>query len=133
MAWAIGIIIFLFLMFVSATFRSVVVVLIAVIGVGLWWFIESQQEKELRARSLIQPSEIELTGLRISRSFGTSYQVLGTVKNLSQLHILSSIILKFRAYDCPGGEITGECDVIGEATTSPQIGAPPGQVRSFDG
>jgi hypothetical protein len=101
-------------MFVSATFRSVVVVLIAVIGVGLWWSIENQHEKELRAHSLIQPSEIELSDLRISKNFGSSYQVLGTVNNLSKRHILSSIILKFFAYDCPAEKITGECDVIGE-------------------
>jgi len=135
MGWLIATIVVLFfvwLLVVSPWFRRFAVVVVVVIGIGIWWFVSKQEEKARLAAERIKPTEIELTDLSMWNSYGTSYQVGGKVRNLSPHYTVSRITLKISAYDCPGDEITPQCDVIGDQTVSAYLGVPPGQVRSLD-
>ena len=134
MGWIIGIIaviVFLWMMIAYPRFRVTVIVIIVLAGLGIWWATENQKKKQRLALDLIKPAEIELTEFRIAGGTA-SWDVTGKVKNLSPSYTLLSISLEITAYDCPGEEINSQCDIIGEDTVTPSVGAPPGQVRSFD-
>jgi hypothetical protein len=135
MTWIAGIVVVLALVWLSLKspgFRVFVLVAVVLVGAGIWWFVSRQEEKARLASELIKPSEVQLSDLSLRDSVGTRKVFTGRVKNLSTAYTLSTISLRLTAYDCPGQEVTKECDIIGQADVTPALRVPPGEVRTFD-
>jgi hypothetical protein len=116
----------------SVAFR-VFLLAAALIGAGAaWWFANREREESRLATEVIKPSELELSDVTLRHAVGTRRVISGRAKNLSATYTLAGFSLRLTAYDCPGQEITKECDIIGQADVAPAVQVPPGQVRSFD-
>ncbi len=135
MAWLIGILLlifFLWLLVVSPGFRGLVLILIVVVGFGIWWLLDNRLEQERTARQLIMPSDIQLADLEMGKRLsGSTYELSGKIKNLSKLYSLRSLRFDIKAYDCPSSAMLDECDIIGQELETVYVLVPPGQVRDF--
>jgi hypothetical protein len=66
----------IYLLVVSKRFRLGFVIVVALIGGGIWLFVKNQEAAEQRSLSLVNPSEIELRNLQLASDYG-SYKLRG--------------------------------------------------------
>ena len=114
--------------FVAAT---VVLILVLAAAVALWLLIahEEQAAEREAAKARIRESEIELVDLRMGPGYGSSFNVVGRVRNRSARYTLSELRLKFTMSDCVENR---QCEIVGESVESIYLGVPPGQARDLD-
>lgn len=96
----------------------------AIAALGGWLYDQSQQTNSQRAKTLIPPSEVELSNLKISSYFGG--EIFGNIKNNSKSSI-DSIELFIRVSSCKDKD----CIIIGTDDVYVFTHAPPGQMRGF--
>jgi hypothetical protein len=132
MGWIVGLAVGGFLVWLvirSPGFRKAALGVLILLGVGIAYYVYLQSEKQYDAITLIKPSEIALTDVTMDRD-GVGSTLKATVRNTS-MHALESLSLHIKAFDCPGQEVSAECDTIGDQTVSAYVPTPPGQVRSI--
>jgi len=132
--WISGIAVVCFLVWllvVSPRFRVYALIALLLAGGAIWWVIRSREEEARIEATLIKPSEVEITDATLWDTYG-SHKIVGTVRNLSDRHLLASFSLHITAFDCPNDAITQDCNAIGDETVSVHANVPPGQVRKFD-
>jgi hypothetical protein len=131
---------------VSRMFRIVVGILVLA-GVG-WFMVESDKAEKQKVAdktatqareakreahqtelwSRVSPSEVELRNPLLSpQSYGSEFNLTGTVKNLSSQQ-LGAFEIDVTALDCPPRE---KCEVIGHSSEVVWADVPPQQVRGI--
>jgi hypothetical protein len=126
-------------MVASPAFRNFVFVLLAVVGGGLWWLIESSNRNAEKARverasqeyaaaTAIKLADLSLENVNLKKaSYGLADFILdGTVTNSSAFP-LGTIYFEVTMTDCQNGN----CRIVGQATTSASVTVPAGQLRAF--
>ena len=137
MVWLVaigGLIFCIWLMVVSPAFRGVMLILIAIVGVGIFYLIrqsneesERSKQREAAALTLIQPTQLVLNNVKLGQSYG-NWQVGGTIKNNSQ-YPLSQFWLHVTVRDCP---TETSYVTIGDDHVGVGVKVPPGQLRAFN-
>ena len=133
-------------MIVSPGFRSLVILILIAVGIGIFWLIQSnKKESEQRqqqaaaneqwALTSIKPSDISLTGVSLAQN-GSYWQLKGTITNNSKFN-LGFIRFLVTMQDCPdqsckiiGQEDTRTADSRYSSTVQTTL-VPAGQVRLF--
>jgi len=126
-------------MIASPVFRNFVLIVLLIIGGGIWWLIDSDNKRaeksraERAAQEYIATTAIKLEDLRLENvtlkkaGYGLSDFVLeGTVTNNS-VFALGIIYFEIVLTDCQ----SGNCRVVGQTTGSSSVTVPAGQVRAF--
>lgn len=110
--------------------RSVAAVLAIAVLIAGYIYIDGEREnaKRKQAAQLIQPSDVELSGMTLTwPTYGTAH-MKGTIKNNSAYEI-KSIEFRVTISDCPKPL---NCVTIGEDTSSDYVTVPSGQARALD-
>jgi hypothetical protein len=130
MAWLVGIVVLLLLVF-STGFRKVAGVLVALVAVIVGIFVVTQRESERQARALIPASVVDLREVRLQPDSFGAYKLVGRIKNNSPSYTLTGLSLKIVLEDCEGGDTSQpSCVTIGESEEHPLFeNIPAGQVR----
>ena len=132
MWWLIGflvVVIAIWLLVVSKTFRIVAIAAIVLVVGGIYVGIEYWERQTRIEQNLIKHEEIEIRDLSLSGS----YQLTGSLKNLNSSYTLSRLTLDLKFYDCPDKNTSlKDCDIVGDVEEHIYINVPPGQVRGFD-
>ncbi len=123
----------------SPAFRNFVILLVILIGGGLWWAIDSsnktseknriqQAAAEQFAISAIKLSDLKVDGVKlIKQNYGLFDYVLdGLVTNMS-IYQLSTIYFEVTMTDCQNNN----CRIVGQQNTSASVYVPAGQMRAF--
>ena len=126
-------------MVASPAFRSIVFIVLLVMGGGLWWLIDnsnkiaekSRIEREAQERfalTAIKVSDLRLDDVKLKKvSYGLSDYILeGTIINNSG-YSLGRMWFEVTLTDCQNEN----CRVVGQTTVSASMIVPPGQVRAF--
>jgi len=100
----------------------VMVVLAAVIAALVWYL----RFGDPQGAGLIQPSELQLTNLDMTRQYRSSYRMTARLVNRSPDYALRSVTITITASDC-----TDDCIVIGEAERTINVDIPPRQARDI--
>lgn len=128
MWWVIAIIVII-AAFAFPRFGVVLLVLLALAGGGLFMaHLNNQQERAASTRRMTT-TEVELTDLRLGRQYGSSYKLVGRVRNASPKYTLQEFSLRILVRDCAEPQT---CETIGETTDSVYVSVPPGQIRGID-
>jgi len=128
MWWLIGIVIVI-AAFAFPRFGKALLVLATIVVVGILIVIANERQESAAARTRVSASEIDLLDLRLGSSYGSSYRLVGRLRNRSPRYTLSSLSIKVTMRDCTA---PGQCETVGETTTSVYASVPPGQVRGID-
>lgn len=102
---------------------AVGVIVVGIVGTIAYWTYSDH-----RSHLLVKPNELAFSNVRLKRDFGSSYTVIGTIKNNSP-HTLTGVALRVTLQDCP----KGSCVTIGQDNAEVYSIIPPSQMRTFDG
>ena len=137
MIWIVIIIGVIIAAFVIPRFGRVVVglvglvVALGVIGAIILFVMDRRQkaEREL-AKTRIRSQEVELVDLVLRPGYsGSSFTLVGRVRNRSGRYTLNEMRLKFTMKDC--GE-ADNCEVVGQTEDAMYVNVPPGQARDLN-
>jgi hypothetical protein len=82
------------------------------------------------ARTRIRPAEVELVDLALRPNYsGSSYTLVGRVRNRSAAYTLTEFRLKLVIRDC---RTASDCEIVGETEESVYANVPPNQARDLD-
>ena len=141
MAWLVGILVtiaIIWLMVVSPGFRAAAILIVAVVGGGIAWWIHSeskerekrqaeQAQAEILAASRVGDSDLDFDSVTLANEYSTWY-LRGNVKNRSK-YTLRTIRLKVILEECA---VRSTCVTVGDQEASAHFeGVPPGQMRNF--
>jgi len=137
MGWVLGIIafiVFIWAMIVFPKFRWGILGFIAITSVSIWLYLEYDKRLTAQSRLKIKKDELTLSDVRLFNDYGSSYTIVGKIKNLSQTHTLKKFGIRVEAFDCPKKKKhkKQKCEVIGQDTETVYVSIPPNQVRKFD-
>lgn len=134
MAWAVGLIIILGLLYlvyavpdVRKVVAAVLVLMVGAVAGLLYW----ENVNDRKAATAIAAEQVELRDFEIVTRTGLRYY-RGNVKNLSADHTIGAFRLRVRAHDCPGDVVSEHCETVGESSEEIKLNIPPGQVRGFE-
>jgi hypothetical protein len=107
MAWLLGIVVLL-LMVVSAGFRKVAGIAVAVVALIVGIFILNQRQSEKEARARIPASELDFSDVVLTMEYG-SREMVGRIRNRSSQYTLTGLGLTVTLEDCEGATSQPSC------------------------
>lgn len=131
MLWVIAPLAIVVLVFLAGFRRTALGLLVAALIAGglIYRHIGKVQEQ---AESRIPAADIELGNVDVRRTFDSTYEITGRIKNLSETYRIDGISFNVTVSDCAGkGE--SACTVLGRATTHVTLTVPPLESRNFTG
>ena len=111
--------------------KSAAGVLVAgIVAAGLVYGLGERVEHHETSR--ISASQVAFEGVRVRRTFDSSYEIAGTVRNSSDDYRIDGLTFHVTLRDCRGTD-RASCTVMGEETTYVPVTVPPQQAREFLG
>ena len=104
----------------------IVMAVLAALIAALVWYLRFG---EPQGTGLIEPADLELKNLDMTRQYRTSYRMTGRLVNRSPDYALRSVTITITASDCTDGG--ADCIVIGEAERTISVEIPPRQARDI--
>jgi hypothetical protein len=146
MGWLIGIGLFFFmiwLMIISPTFRYIVLLIGA--GIGIWIYNNNEENKkqqaqrdienyraaqaqaayDAKARTLLRPDDLLFSNVTLKKEFSDEWSLTGPVTNRG------SYELSWVRFDVTMQDCSSECVTIGESDAIAHVPVPAGQARAF--
>lgn len=127
--WWLIVIIVIIAALVFPQFRKVLLIFAAIAGIGIVLLIANHKQEQNASKSRISVQQIELSELKLISDYGTSYKLIGRVKNLSPQYTLTSFDMRITARDC---HAQGQCETVGDTTAHVYESVPTGQSRALD-
>ncbi|MGZ8155379.1 MAG: hypothetical protein ACXW2I_05525 [Burkholderiales bacterium] len=131
MAWLIVPVVVVVLVYLAGFRKSALGLLVAAVLAAFLLYQYNQRLQE-QARTRIASSEVVVENVSLRATFGSSYDLVGTIRNNSESYRLDGISFKVTMRDCEGTD-NSRCVGIAEATTHVPISLPPQQARDFTG
>ena len=124
LAFLFGLVLIIALIALAIAFKWVrwlLLALVALVVILVAYLMQQGSERHREAEAskhLISGAELELTDLGLSRSYGTSYQLTGRIRNHSPRYTLTGVTIEVTLKDCltPGWLAV---------TTATQLDSPP--------
>ena len=110
-------------------FRNVLLILIGIIGVGLFALYENQRMEEQASRNRVTNKDVYLTELRLVPRSPDAYTLVWRLRNGSSQFSIQSLQIRLKLRDCVS---KNQCETIGETTQYLSLSVPPGQTRGVD-
>lgn len=135
MSWFFGAVVFLTVVYFlarSPEFRKWALGLVVLAAVWLTYNYYSEQDRQRREASAINPTQIELSNLSLNNRYG-SWQLTGLVTNNSP-YALRSVSFNVFVQNCvpaSDGASTPACHVVGQSRVDAYVSVPRGQQRSL--
>lgn len=130
MAWLIAVAILVASLLVAAGYRKSALGLalgVSIVGISLYLYNERQEQQ---ATSRIAVSEIALENVDLRPTFGSGYDLVGTIRNNSPKYRLDGIDVALTLRDCRSKD-KSTCTVIGQASAYAAITVPPEESRDL--
>jgi hypothetical protein len=138
MGWLIATIVviaIIYFMIVSPGFRSVAILIVLGVGIGIYVLVENDKKQSERWRqeqagrerlalTSIDASDLSLSDVQLVKS---PWTLKGNVVNNSK-YGLGSLTFLVKVEDCPPQK---PCITIGQESASVSVSVPPGQMRAF--
>jgi hypothetical protein len=131
MAWLIGPIIVVLLVYLAGFRKSALGLLVAVIVAGFLLYQHSEHVQE-KAETRIAESEVVLANVAITPTLDSSYNLTGRITNQSETYRIDGVSFRVTMRDCQGKDKT-TCVSVAEASTHVPITVPSQQAREFTG
>ena len=134
MAWVLLVVVLALVagyLIITFGYRTSVLVLIAVLVLGIAtivWYAEFHQAPR---SDRIKPDEVVLNNFKMVSTYGSSYQLIARIRNLSSDFTLTAVELELSARDCPTPEESEDCVIVGQQKQNIQIRVPPQQGRDI--
>jgi hypothetical protein len=127
MAWLVGLAVVLLLIY-SGGFRKAALGLVVVGAIGIGIIVLYTQESKREARERIPIGDLEFSDMVLKTEYGSSYKIVGRIKNNSHQYTLTALGMNVSFEDCEGDS----CVTIGEDKDHYYgMDIPPGQVRGI--
>ena len=131
MAWLIGPIIVVVLVYLTGFRKSALGLLFGVVVAGFLLYRHNEQVEQ-RATTRISMSEVVLENVTVTPTLDSSYNLSGRITNRSERYRLDGIRFRVGMRDCQGKD-DSRCVGIAEASTYVPVTVPPQQARDFTG
>lgn len=131
MFWIIGPVIVVVLLFLAGFRKSAVGLLIATLIAGalVYWNINVVERQETSRMSV---SEIALENVAVRRTFDSSYELTGRIRNKSDDYRVDAISVIVTIRDCTAPQQMN-CVTTGQKAVNVSVSVPPQQARDFTG
>src|ERR1700694_712282 len=103
-------------------FRNILLILIGIIGVGLFALYENQRMEEQASRNRVTNKDVYLTELRLIPRSPDAYTLVGRLRNGSAQFSIQSLQIRLKLRDCVSKT---QCEIIGETTQYLSLSVPP--------